>query len=50
MNELNLDTDLMCIPIRILGQSFIDAIVEVFVVGKDDMTTNIKQLEGRIAS
>jgi hypothetical protein len=46
MKEQNLGTDLMCVPIRGLRQSFIDTIIEVFVVREDDMTANIEQLGG----
>ena len=35
----------MCIPIVGLGQGFIDAIVEVFVVGEDNVSSDIVELE-----
>jgi hypothetical protein len=39
------------VPIVLLRQSFIDAVVEVLVVGEDDMSTDIIELEhGRLAS
>jgi hypothetical protein len=31
-------------PIIFIGKSFVQAIVEIFVVGKDDMSTNVKKL------
>jgi hypothetical protein len=34
----------MSVPIVFFGQGFINAIIEVFVVREDDMTTNIVQL------
>lgn len=34
----------MCVPVIIFGKSFIDAIVEVFVVGEDNVAANVVQL------
>lgn len=35
----------MCVPILLSWQGLVNAIVEVFVVGKDDMATNIVELK-----
>jgi hypothetical protein len=35
----------MCVPILLSWQGLVNAIVEVFVVGKDDMATNIIELK-----
>ena len=35
---------LVGVPVGSLGQGFIEAVVEVLVVRKDDMSTNIEQL------
>ena len=34
----------MIVPVGLIGQCFIDAVVEVLVVGEDNMTTNIVEL------
>ncbi len=34
----------MSVPIILLGQCLVDAVIEVFVVGKDDMATDIVEL------
>lgn len=34
----------MCIPVLLLGQRLIDNVVEVLVVGEDDMPANIVKL------
>lgn len=34
----------MCIPVILLGQSLVNAVVEVFVVGEDNMSTDIVEL------
>jgi len=34
----------MCVPIVHLWQSLVDAVIEVFVVGEDDMAANIVEL------
>lgn len=34
----------MCIPVIFPGQCFIDAIIEVLVMGEDDMAADIVQL------
>jgi hypothetical protein len=41
----NVRDSLVCEPIVVFGKGFIDAIVEVFVVGEDDMTANVIKLE-----
>jgi hypothetical protein len=35
---------LMCVPIIYLRESLVNAVVEVFVVGEDDMAANIVEL------
>jgi hypothetical protein len=37
---------LVGVPILVIWERFIDAIVEVLVVGEDDMTANVVELEG----
>jgi len=39
----------MCIPIIGFGQGFIDAVVKVFVVGKDNVSSDIVELEMNLA-
>lgn len=34
----------MVVPVLLLGESFVEAVIEVPVVGKDDMATNIPKL------
>ena len=34
----------MCVPIIFFGKRFVDTVVEVFVVGKYDVTTNVVEL------
>jgi hypothetical protein len=34
----------MFVPVGFLGQSFIDAVVKVLVMGEDDMAANIVEL------
>lgn len=34
----------MCVPIVLIGQGLVDAVVKVLVVGEDDMAANIVQL------
>ena len=34
----------MCVPVILLGQCFVDAIIEVFVVRKYDMSSDIIEL------
>ncbi len=34
----------MCVPIVLFGQSFVDAVVKVFVVREDDMAADIVEL------
>lgn len=36
----------MGVPILLLGQSLVDAIIEVLVVGEDDMATDVVELAG----
>lgn len=36
---------LMCVPVFLLRQGFVDAIVEVFVMGENDMTANVVKLK-----
>lgn len=35
----------MSIPVRFVRKSLIDAIVEIFVVGEDDMAANVVELD-----
>jgi hypothetical protein len=35
---------LVCVPVIILGQSLVQAVVKVFVVGEDNVTTDVVQL------
>jgi len=35
------------VPVRLVGQGFVDAVVEVLVVGEDDMAANIVELDAR---
>jgi hypothetical protein len=35
---------LVSVPVIILGESLIDAVVEVLVVGEDDVTTDVVEL------
>lgn len=35
---------LVAIPVIIFGEGFVDAVVEVFVVGENDMTTDVVKL------
>jgi hypothetical protein len=34
-------------PVVVVGQSLVDAVVEVLVVGEDDVATNVVELEWR---
>ena len=47
-NPLALATDvgdaLVAVPVVILGESLVDAVVEVFVVGEDDVTADVVEL------
>lgn len=40
----NVGDTLVGVPVVILGESLVDAVVEVLVVGEDDVTTNIEEL------
>ena len=35
---------LVGVPVRLVGQGFVDAVVEVFVVGEDDVATDVVEL------
>lgn len=37
----------MCVPVRLPRQCFVDAVIEVFVVGEDNMTADIVELSAR---
>jgi len=39
----------MCIPILLVWQGLVDTIVEIFVVGEDDMAADIVELGARLA-
>ena len=36
---------LVSIPVRFVGKSLVDAVVEIFVVGEDDMAANVVELD-----
>lgn len=36
----------MAVPIVILGEGLVDAVVEVLVVGEDDVTADVVELAG----
>ena len=36
----------MSVPVGLVGESFVDAVVEVLVVGEDDMAADIVELGG----
>jgi hypothetical protein len=36
----------MLVPVILLGQGFVDAVVEVLVVGEDDVAANVVELVG----
>ena len=36
----------MCVPIVVAGEGLVDAVVEVLVVGEDDMAANVVELRG----
>lgn len=38
----------MCVPVILVGQCLVDTVVEIFVVGEDDMAANIVEL-GKLA-
>lgn len=40
----NVGDTLVGVPVVVLGESLVDAVVEVLVVGEDDVTTNIEEL------
>ena len=40
----------MGVPVVFLGQGFVNAVIEVFVVRENDMTTDIVQLTRRLAN
>ena len=40
----NVGNPLVCVPIILLRKSFVDAVVEVFVVRENDMTTDVIEL------
>lgn len=40
----NVGDTLVLVPVIILGESLVDAVVEVLVVGEDDVATNIVEL------
>lgn len=42
--KANIADALVCVPVVRLGQSFVNAVVEVFVVGEDDVATDIIKL------
>ena len=37
---------MMVVPVGFVGKGFIDAVVEVFVVGEDDVAADVVQLAG----
>ncbi len=37
----------MCVPVLLPRQCFVDAVIEVFVVGEDDMAADIVELRAR---
>jgi hypothetical protein len=41
----NIGNSLVSVPVIVLGESLVDAVVEVLVVGEDNVATDIVQLE-----
>lgn len=44
----NVGDSLVSVPVILLGESLVDAVVEVLVVGEDDVTANIVELFKRV--
>ena len=40
---------LVCVPVGLVGEGFVDAVVEVLVVGEDDMAADVVELGGSVS-
>ena len=38
----------MVVPVGVVGEGFVDAVVEVFVVGEDDVAADVVELGGKL--
>lgn len=39
----------MVVPVGLVGEGFVDAVVEVFVVGEDDVAADVVELDDMLA-